>query len=88
MGTIADDVWLQVIYGTYSVWLTSILIISMTSVCWWAFTYHREGFIPMMYGSLRIVCAATSDLKFFPNEGIKWGDRKCSLRLGMSLFGY
>lgn len=48
----------------------------MTGLCWWAFTYRREGFIPQMYGSMRACCAATSELEDFPKEGIQWGDRK------------
>jgi hypothetical protein len=46
----------------------------MTSVCWWAFTYKREGFIPQMFGSIRVLCAATTQLDDFPSNGIRWGD--------------
>jgi len=46
----------------------------MTGVCWWAFTYKREGFIPQMYGSIRVLCAATTQLDDFPSNGIQWGD--------------
>jgi hypothetical protein len=53
-------------------------MIATTAVCWWAFTYTREGFIPQMYGSVRACCAATSELTdtdFGINEkGILWGD--------------
>ena len=30
--------------------------------------------MPQMYGSMRTCCAATSELKEFPSEGIQWGD--------------
>lgn len=46
----------------------------MTGVCWWAFTYKREGFIPQMFGSIRVLCAATTQLDDFPSNGIQWGD--------------
>lgn len=52
-------------------------MLAMTVTCWWAFTYKREGFMPQMYGSIRACCAATTDLRDFPREGIQWGDRKC-----------
>lgn len=50
----------------------------MTAGCWWAFIYRREGFIPQMFGSIRTLCAATSNLHEFPAEGIHWGDYKFS----------
>ena len=46
----------------------------MTATCWWAFTYRREGFIPQMFGSIRVLCAATSQLDDFPSNGVQWGD--------------
>lgn len=46
----------------------------MTAICWWAFTYTREGFIPQMYGSIRTLCAATTQLDDFPSNGVQWGD--------------
>ncbi|MCJ1287578.1 hypothetical protein MMC26_006930 [Xylographa opegraphella] len=46
----------------------------MTSVCWWAFTYRREGFIPQLYGSVRACCSATTELDSFGKEGVMWGD--------------
>ncbi|MCJ1267875.1 hypothetical protein MMC22_007761 [Lobaria immixta] len=61
-------------YGTYSIWLSTILMVTMTATCWWAFTYKREGFMPQMYGSIRACCAATTELRSFPREGIQWGD--------------
>lgn len=39
---------LQVTYASYPIFMSTILMISMTAVCWWAFTYTREGFIPQM----------------------------------------
>ena len=51
-------------------------MLAMTSVCWWAFTYKREGFIPQMYGSMRACCSATTDLDTFGKEGTLWGDRE------------
>jgi len=46
----------------------------MTAVCWWAFTYKREGFIPQMFGSIRVIMASTTQLDDFPDNGIQWGD--------------
>jgi hypothetical protein len=46
----------------------------MTAVCWWAFTYKREGFIPQMFGSVRVIMASTTSLDGFPDNGIQWGD--------------
>ena len=66
----------QVVYATYPVWLATLLMLSMTPICWWAFTYKREGFMPMMYGSIRTICAAATEMSDFTKEGIKWGDRK------------
>lgn len=56
------------------VWGSCALLLAMTSCCWWAFTYKREGFIPQMFGSIRTLCAATSQLNDFPVAGIHWGD--------------
>jgi hypothetical protein len=38
----------QVTYAAYPIFISTILMIAMTVVCWWAFTYKREGFIPQM----------------------------------------
>ena len=46
----------------------------MTYACWWAFTYTREGFIPQMYGSIRVCSAATTSLNEFGEGGVMWGD--------------
>lgn len=75
---------MEVIFATYSIWLSTVLMMAMTATCWWAFTYRREGFIPQMYGSIRACCAATTELGIFPREGVKWGDRKL---LCISLLG-
>ncbi|KAL8763620.1 MAG: hypothetical protein Q9184_000620 [Pyrenodesmia sp. 2 TL-2023] len=68
--------WSQynVVYGAYAVWLSTVLMLAQTGICWWAFTYSREGFMPQMYGSIRACCAATTELKHFPRTGIQWGD--------------
>ena len=66
----------QVTYAAYPIFISTILMITMTVVCWWAFTYTREGFIPQMYGSIRACCASTSELTDFSAEGILWGDCK------------
>ena len=49
-------------------------MIAMTGICWWAFTYKREGFMPQMYGSIRACCSATTELDEFTTDGIQWGD--------------
>ncbi|KAI9816742.1 MAG: hypothetical protein M1827_001387 [Pycnora praestabilis] len=64
----------QVVYAAYPVWLSTVLMMTMTGICWWAFTYRREGFIPQMYGSLRACCASTTELDEFRSQGIQWGD--------------
>lgn len=38
----------QVTYAAYPIFLSTVLMMAMTAVCWWAFTYTREGFIPQM----------------------------------------
>ncbi|KAL8802277.1 MAG: hypothetical protein Q9182_003929 [Xanthomendoza sp. 2 TL-2023] len=64
----------DVVYGTYAIWLSTALMLAQTGICWWAFTYSREGFMPQMYGSIRACCAATTQLARFPHAGIQWGD--------------
>lgn len=59
-----------------SVWGSTVLLLVMTIGCWWAYTYNREGYIPQMFGSVRTLCAATSELDTFHREGIQWGDCK------------
>ncbi|KAL8831415.1 MAG: hypothetical protein Q9170_005296 [Blastenia crenularia] len=64
----------DIVYGAYAIWLSTVLMLVQTGICWWAFTYSREGFMPQMYGSIRACCAATTELKTFPITGIQWGD--------------
>jgi hypothetical protein len=61
-------------YAAYPTWIATFLILLMTGVCWWAFTYKREGFVPQMFGSIRVLMAATSQLDDFPENGLQWGD--------------
>lgn len=61
-------------YAAYSVWGVTFLILLMTGICWWTFTYKREGFMPQMFGSIRVLMAATTQLDDFPENGIQWGD--------------
>jgi hypothetical protein len=61
-------------YAAYPLWIATFLILLMTGVCWWAFTYKREGFIPQMFGSIRVLMASTSQLDDFPDNGVQWGD--------------
>jgi hypothetical protein len=61
-------------YAAYPLWIATFLILLMTAVCWWAFTYKREGFIPQMFGSIRVLMASTTQLDDFPENGIQWGD--------------
>ncbi|KAF7880702.1 uncharacterized protein EAF01_011971 [Botrytis porri] len=63
-----------VTYAAYPIFLSTLLMIGQTVICWWAFTYRREGFIPQMYGSIRACCASTSELEDFGRGGIQWGD--------------
>ncbi|KAF2017754.1 hypothetical protein BU24DRAFT_478909 [Aaosphaeria arxii CBS 175.79] len=64
----------SIMFAAYPLWCATALIILMTGVCWWTFTYKREGFIPQMFGSIRTLCAATTELNDFPSNGIMWGD--------------
>lgn len=61
-------------YAAYPLWFATFLILLMTGVCWWAFTYKREGFMPQMFGSIRVLCASTTVLDDFPSNGVRWGD--------------
>lgn len=61
-------------YAAYPLRIASLLILAMTGGCWWAFRHRREGVIPQMFGSIRVLCAATTNLDDFPVEGVKWGD--------------
>ena len=66
----------KVVFAAYPVWLSTGLILVITAVCWWAFSYSREGYAPQMYGSVRVCCAAPTSLEDFPLDGIQWGDRE------------
>ncbi|TEY44889.1 hypothetical protein BOTCAL_0342g00130 [Botryotinia calthae] len=59
-----------VTYAAYPIFLSTVLMIGQTAICWWAFTYRREGFIPQMYGSIRACCASTSELEDFGRVGM------------------
>lgn len=61
-------------YATYPSWIAIFLIQLMTGVCWWAFMYKREVFIPQMLGSIRVLMASTTQLEDFPEIGVQWGD--------------
>ncbi|KAL3422988.1 hypothetical protein PVAG01_04735 [Phlyctema vagabunda] len=61
-------------YAAFPIFVFTFLMIVMTSVCWWAFSYKREGFMPQMYGSIRVCCASTTNLTSFNTDGISWGD--------------
>ncbi|KAK7733362.1 hypothetical protein SLS57_000377 [Botryosphaeria dothidea] len=53
------------------------LMVLITAICWIAFSYRREGYIPSMFGSVRVLCAAAGELHEIPEDGhLKWGDRK------------
>ncbi|KAK8181266.1 hypothetical protein BC567DRAFT_284561 [Phyllosticta citribraziliensis] len=69
----ADSTY-QVVTVPSALWGSCVLMLGMTTACWWAFTYSREGYIPQMFGSMRAVCSAVSELADFPVEGIMWGD--------------
>ena len=64
----------QIVYGSYALFLATILMIAMTSACYWAFTYKREGFMPQFYGSMRICLASTTSLHELSEKGVLWGD--------------
>jgi hypothetical protein len=63
-----------VTYTAYPLWIATYLILYMTGVCCWAFTYRREGFIPQMFGSIRVLMAFTTQLDDFPDNRVQWGD--------------
>ena len=60
-------------------------MVVMTGTCWWAFTYTREGFIPQMYGSFRVCCAATTELVHYTDKGVQWGDCESEVKNAISL---
>jgi hypothetical protein len=64
----------DVTFGTTPFWMATCFMMTMTAVCWWAFTYKREGFIPQMYGSMRVLCASTTELFEFGHDGVMWGE--------------
>ncbi|KAK7522965.1 uncharacterized protein IWZ02DRAFT_490369 [Phyllosticta citriasiana] len=68
-----DSVY-KVVTVPSALWGSFALMLVMTFACGWAFTYSREGYIPQMFGSMRAVCSAASELNDFPREGIMWGD--------------
>ncbi|OCK75622.1 hypothetical protein K432DRAFT_361762 [Lepidopterella palustris CBS 459.81] len=72
--TIIEHSKYTIVYAAYPLWIATVLILVMTGLCWWAFTYTREGFIPQMFGSIRTCCAATTELDDFPWYGVQWGD--------------
>ncbi|QDS73482.1 hypothetical protein FKW77_009136 [Venturia effusa] len=39
----------EVVYAAYPVWLTTLLMLTMTSVCWYAFSYSRQGYMPQIH---------------------------------------
>ncbi|KAF2627645.1 hypothetical protein BU25DRAFT_440025 [Macroventuria anomochaeta] len=41
----------NITYTAHAVWTAAFLSLLMAGVCWWAFTYKREGFVPQMFGS-------------------------------------
>jgi hypothetical protein len=69
----------HIAYASYPVWVSTVLICVMTALCWKAYSYKREGFMPQMFGSVRVCCASTTELDEFSAEGIQWGDCKRSL---------
>lgn len=55
---------------------TSLLLL-FAILCWVALSYRRNGFIPSMFGSARVLCAAAGELNDIPEDGyVKWGDCK------------
>ncbi|KAH8727410.1 hypothetical protein GQ44DRAFT_704344 [Phaeosphaeriaceae sp. PMI808] len=74
IGRYVEHSMYTITYAAYPLWIATFLILVMTGGCWWAFKYRREGVIPQMFGSIRVLCAATTQLDDFPVTGIKWGD--------------
>jgi len=64
----------DVIYAPFPLYASTILMLGMTIVCWWAYYYKREGFIPTMYGSARACYAGTVGTTKIGSNGLKWGD--------------
>ncbi|KAF9636811.1 hypothetical protein BFW01_g7707 [Lasiodiplodia theobromae] len=51
------------------------LLLLIAILCWVALSYRRNGFIPSMFGSVRVLCAAAGELRDIPEDGhVKWGD--------------
>ncbi|KAF8248073.1 hypothetical protein K440DRAFT_680348 [Wilcoxina mikolae CBS 423.85] len=64
----------EVAYAPFPLFAATFCMVMMTWGCWWAFFYTREGFIPTMYGSVRVMCSSTVGLKDIRRRGIIWGD--------------
>ncbi|KAK8164177.1 hypothetical protein IWX90DRAFT_514713 [Phyllosticta citrichinensis] len=67
------------VYSTTMHWLLGLAIyadeIVMESVLRSDSTYQVvTGYIPQMFGSMRAICSAVSELADFPVQGIMWGD--------------
>jgi hypothetical protein len=67
----------DIAYAPYPVFAATIFMVAMTFGCWWAFFHTREGFIPTMYGSVRVICSSTVGLEDIRRRGVKWGDCGC-----------
>ncbi|KAL1383772.1 hypothetical protein HDK64DRAFT_341102 [Phyllosticta capitalensis] len=74
VSALRQDSMYKVVTVPSALWGSCALMMGMTVGCWWAFTYSREGYIPQMFGSIRAVCSAVSELTDFPVGGIMWGD--------------
>jgi hypothetical protein len=48
-------------------------MLAMTVLCWRLYFTTREGFIPSMYGSVRVIWASTVMLEEIGERGVKWG---------------
>ncbi|KAH7399833.1 hypothetical protein BKA64DRAFT_694562 [Cadophora sp. MPI-SDFR-AT-0126] len=64
-----------VTYAAYPIFLSTILMIALTVICWWALLIHVKDSSPRCkYGSIRACCASTTELFDFNANGIQWGD--------------
>ena len=71
-----EHVIYDVAYAPAPLFAATGFMLLMTAVCWRLFFNTREGFIPTMYGSVRVIWASTMKLEEIGERGVKWGDRE------------
>ena len=69
-----EHVVYDVAYSPTAWFAATAFMLAMTVLCWRLYFTTREGFIPSMYGSVRVIWASTVMLEEIGERGVKWGD--------------